>query len=165
MTSGELHYYQQYHGLILEVFATCSALVSLRKLRGMDKAKENSFTLNPNFLVSIFTDLFLSSSSSLPPPTSMQLTRKRTTLVIAEVSLVVCSLSVPRRPSKLMKNNSDDVFTFTTVHREYELISVSLSSHRPFPVPLSPLSIACVSVPCVSMHASLVSDANARCYG
>lgn len=38
----------------------------------MDKAKENYFTLNPDFLVSVFTDLFLSSSSSLPPPTDTE---------------------------------------------------------------------------------------------
>lgn len=34
-----------------------------------------------------------------------------------------------------MKNNSDEVFIFTTVHSEYELISVSLTLHPP---PLSP---------------------------
>lgn len=42
------------------------------KLRGVDKAKENYFTLNPDFLVSILTNLFLSSSSSLPSPTDTE---------------------------------------------------------------------------------------------
>lgn len=65
------------------------------------------------------------------------------------VPSAVCSLFVPRSPSKLMKNNSDEVFIFTTVHSEYALSSVSLTG----PCPSFPSFFPCVHLYAVHQYA------------
>lgn len=56
-----------------------------------------------------------------------------------------------------MKTISDEVFIFTTVLSEYELISVSLSVHLPSTLFLPSLSV-CACILCVSMRVCRVSN-------
>lgn len=75
------------------------------------------------------------------------LTNQKTTLVMMGAPLALLCLSVPRSPSKLMKNNFDEVFIFTIVHSEYTLCSVIIFLSFPSPSSLPP---PCVSDYCMS---------------